>query len=368
MEKIEELHCKLHRVRAWMHDQGVGGLLLRRRPNFAWITCGGQSHVNTATDVGAAAVLITPDRLALVANNIEMERFAAEQVAGLPFDRVDFPWHDAGRQARLIEELTGGGRLAADTPGYALAADEATQVMRASLLPPEIDRMRGLGRVTTRIIEEVCRRMEPGWTEYRVAAELLAAATAAAVRVPVCLVAADERIRQYRHPVPTPTVIHQRAMVVVCMESHGLICSATRVVSFAPLDEELRRRHRAVCAIDAGAISATRAGRPFRDIFNVITAAYAEEGFPDEWRYHHQGGSTGYQPRDALATPTSEAVVQSDQAFAWNPSIAGTKSEDTVLITAQGWTWMTAPGEGWPVVEIHGAGHCLRRADILVRG
>ena len=367
MDKIEELHRKLQRVRVWMHDQGVGGLILRRRPNFAWITCGGQSHVNTAADVGTATVLITDDRLVLVANNIEMERLAAEQVAGLPFDREDFPWHDATQQARLIQALTRGLRLAADTADHEVAADDAAKAMRASLLPPEIDRMRELGRVTTQIIEEVCRRIEPGWTEYRVAAELLSAATAQAARIPVCLVAADQRIMRYRHPVPTPSVIRQRAMVVVCMERHGLVCSATRLVSFAPLDDELRRRHRAVCEIDAHAISATREGRSFRDIFAAITAAYAKHGFPDEWHHHHQGGCTGYQPRDTIATADSSTVVRSDQAFAWNPSVAGTKSEDTVLITGQGWTWITAPGRDWPVLEIHCDGHRWRRADILVR-
>jgi hypothetical protein len=52
-------------------------------------------------------------------------------------------------------------------------------------------------------------------------------------------------------------------------------------------------------------------------------------GSADEWRRHHQGGPTGYEPRDYLATAGSTAFVEERQAFAWNPSVPQLKCEDT---------------------------------------
>ncbi|MEW6698257.1 MAG: hypothetical protein ACOY35_01135 [Bacillota bacterium] len=52
----------------------------------------------------------------------------------------------------------------------------------------------------------------------------------------------------------------------------------------------------------------------------------------DDWRFLHQGGLTGYAPREYLATMFSECIVQENQAFAWNPAIYGIKSEDTILV------------------------------------
>ncbi|MEW6229862.1 MAG: hypothetical protein AB1700_17510, partial [Bacillota bacterium] len=64
------------------------------------------------------------------------------------------------------------------------------------------------------------------------------------------------------------------------------------------------------------------------------------------------------------------------QAFAWNPTITGTKSEDTYLILdddgvsghgAARLECLTA-GEGtWPVVRVFESGVTLERPDILVR-
>ena len=51
---------------------------------------------------------------------------------------------------------------------------------------------------------------------------------------------------------------------------------------------------------------------------------------------HHQGGATGYGPREALATPESTFRVAEGQFYAWNPSIAGVKSEDTMVVGSQG--------------------------------
>jgi antitoxin VapB len=92
--------------------------------------------------------------------------------------------------------------------------------------------------------------------------------------------------------------------------------------------------------------------------------AYREAGFPEEWQLHHQGGLAGYAPREIVATPTSDAEVLLGQAYAWNPSITGTKSEDTILIGKDGNEILTAIG-GWPTITVKTDGRSLERPDIL---
>ncbi|HXT34751.1 MAG TPA: aminopeptidase P family protein, partial [Chloroflexota bacterium] len=52
------------------------------------------------------------------------------------------------------------------------------------------------------------------------------------------------------------------------------------------------------------------------------------------------------------------------QAFAWNPSIAGAKVEDTVLLGERGIEVLTATGE-WPMVEVEVGGKRFLRPAIL---
>jgi hypothetical protein len=54
-----------------------------------------------------------------------------------------------------------------------------------------------------------------------------------------------------------------------------------------------------------------------------------------------------------------------NQAFAWNPSIAGTKSEDTILVREEGIEFLSL-SSGWPMVDVEYRGGVAKREDILV--
>jgi Xaa-Pro aminopeptidase len=155
-------------------------------------------------------------------------------------------------------------------------------------------------------------------------------------------------------------------MLVLCARRHGLIVALTRLVHFGRLPAELVRRHQAVCAVDTAFHLNTRVGTPVREVFRRGVQAYADQGFPDEWRLHHQGGPCGYQGRDSLGTFDATGVVLENQPFAWNPSITGAKSEDTILATAKGPEVIT-PAKDWPMIEVKWLGRAWRRPDILVR-
>ena len=137
-------------------------------------------------------------------------------------------------------------------------------------------------------------------------------------------------------------------MLVVSAERGGLYANVTRIVDFEEPDSELRRRQEACGTIlRRMREQATRPGLTLADAFEDCRSFYAEEGYPDEWRLHHQGGMTGYASREVIATPRTHQSIELGQAFAWNPSITGAKAEETFVLTESGPEVITrAPGEG----------------------
>ena len=155
-----------------------------------------------------------------------------------------------------------------------------------------------------------------------------------------------ERLSRYRHPIPTAKKIEKTVMVVACPREYGLTIAVTRLLHFGKtLPSELRRKHDAVCRIDAAFHAATAPGQRWCDILKIGQQVYRETGFADEWKLHHQGGPMGYEGRDYLATPGETRRVVENQAVGWNPSITGTKSEDTILSSGEVLTEM----KNWPV-------------------
>jgi Xaa-Pro aminopeptidase len=182
----------------------------------------------------------------------------------------------------------------------------------------------------------------------------------------VILIATDERVFKYRHPIATDKKLERYAMIVICAERYGLVASSTRFVHFGPLPKELEEKAGKVAYVDAGMIAGTKAGISYREYFDTVRKLYAEVGYPDEWKWHHQGGPAGYATREFTVTPSTEGVMREGMSFAWNPSIAGTKSEDTILLTAGGVEIISQTGD-WPCVEIEYDGKVWRRPAILQR-
>jgi hypothetical protein len=71
----------------------------------------------------------------------------------------------------------------------------------------------------------------------------------------------------------------------------------------------------------------------------------------------------GYIGRERLATPGDRTLLQANHALAWNPSIVGAKSEDTILINDAGFEVITA-GD-YPTIEVSVAGERIQRPGIL---
>jgi len=359
-----EIQVKEERVRAFMEEKGLLALCFTTSKNFAWFTCGGDNHVEITNRKGVATVVVTPEEKYLVTSNIEAGRMAAEEIEGQGFVVRETPWHE-DRRFEIIHEIAGKGKIGTDFPfAGAEMMDDDISPLRYSLTPEEVERYKEVGRLTGSAVERSCEEIEPGMTEHQIGSVMARHLLSQGVIPAVILVAVDERIALFRHPIPTDRKLQRYAMLVTCGRKWGLIASATRLVHFGTVPEELAKKHKACTHVDAGLIAGTKEGEPLSDLLAQAMQDYSLTGYPGEWRHHHQGGPTGYQTRDFLATPSRGERVLPNQAFAWNPSIAGTKSEDTMISTGEGPLIVTETGK-WPMIVHEIDGSNITRPDIL---
>jgi Xaa-Pro aminopeptidase len=347
---MTEFDRKQQRIQTFLGERDLDALLLQRVSSFAWATCGAASYVNTVTSTGEATLLITRSGRHLITNNIEAPRLEQEEkLAEQGWEFHVGQWYEA--HSTLVA-LTHGVRLAADGP-YPGAANLSGDLarLRANLTPEEGERFRALGRLCAEAMDHAARAIRPGQTEYQIAGLLAREAESRGAQAVVNLIATDERVFAFRHPLPTAKKLERYAMLVLCGRRWGLVCSITRFVHFGSLPDDVRRKAEAVARIDATVIAATRPGHTLGQIFRRATEAYAATGFPDEWHLHHQGGPAGYEPREYVATPDSADVVSIGQVYAWNPSITGTKSEDSILVGDAGNEVLTSI-DGWPTLTV----------------
>ncbi|MDR7420312.1 MAG: hypothetical protein QN178_15525 [Armatimonadota bacterium] len=362
-ERRDEARAKLARVRRYLASRDLDAVLLSRRNNFAWLTAGGDNHVVSATAEGPTHLLVTRDSVRVIATNIEIPRILAEELDGLEFEPMVTAWYENGSHA--IAAATQSLRVAADTPiagGPVLGLDFAR--LRFALLPSEVERYRRLGLAVAAIIEDVARGVRPGDTEWEIAGRVTEAMSARGLTPAVLLVAADARIARFRHPIPTPARVERQAMLVTVAEAGGLHVALSRLVRHGPLTADLAQRHAAVVAIDSALAAASVPGVRACDALQAGIAAYRISGYDDEWRWHHQGGPTGYAPREYIVTPQTTEPLVEHQPVAWNPSVAGTKSEDTFLVSPDGPSYVTMTGS-WPTRRLAVGGQTIERPVIL---
>ena len=308
---------------------------------------------------------MTPSEAVVVTTNIERPRLLDEELEGLPYEVHEYPWHSPEDGLRLVKRF--GSHIGADLPiDEFRAAGGWLWRLRATLLPPEVDRYRALGTDAAHAVETTARLAEPGMSELEVSGTLASECRARDILPLVNLIATDERIDRYRHPIPTDRRVERTAMIALTGRRNGLHASLTRFVSFGPVEEGRETRARSTARVDARYLRSSRPGVDLRSVFLDGVRQYAEEGFPDEWRKHHQGGLTGYAGREVFANEYALDVLEASQAVAWNPSITGTKSEDTALVR-DGFPEILTRTEEWPELEVELDGDRIGRPGFLVR-
>jgi len=235
---------------------------------------------------------------------------------------------------------------------------------RYELTGAEIERYRKLGKDAGEAVGNLFESLKPGETEQEIARRVKRALEARGIEPVVTLVGADERLMKYRHPVPTANVWKKVLLIAACARREGLIANLSRIACVGEIPAELKRRTEATAYVFARLAAATKAGASGAELYKIAAHAYAEKGFAGEIDRHHQGGATGYKTRDWAAHPNSAETVRKNQAFAWNPTVAGTKTEETFIISDDSLEIITA-SPNFPQARIETDGREIVLPDVL---
>ena len=371
MKKQTEVEEKIERLTRLLAAENLGGVLLAGQHNFAWATAGGRSGIDESRDAGECALFVRRDgRRFVIASRIEMPRLLAEELNGLDFEPVEYGWEDDKINPALVVEharklMAKDAELGADAPaGDARIVETQIAQARYRLTDGELGRFRALGHDAGATVATVARGLEPGLSEREVARRVTDALAARDIQTFVTLVAADERLTNFRHPVPTDKCWEKIVMIVVCARRAGLIASLTRIVCAGDIPEDLRMRTRAAATVNAALFAGTKAGATGKELYEVAAREYAANGFEGEQHKHHQGGAAGYRARDWVAHPACDEVVVERQAFAWNPSITGTKIEETCILI-DGEIEIITKSPDWNYITVERDGREYRLPDVM---
>jgi Xaa-Pro aminopeptidase len=280
-----------------------------------WLLCGRGRPISAGSS--PYTVVVAPDRAQVLYQDIEASRVAAdERWEELGYEPVPHPWFEPAPVEPTQPDLSS---------------------LRRALGTEELDRYRRAGADAAEAFAEALDALRPELWELSAAGELAGPLVARGFTTPVLLVGGERRAPVHRHPLPTREPLGRFALLAVTAEREGLYVSLTRVVSFGSPPAELERVVRAAAEVDAAVLAASRPGATLGELFDVLARAYEEQGFPEEWRRHHQGGLTGYRGREVFAVPRDPTRLPEVCAVAWNPSVTGGgKSEDTALVTSAG--------------------------------
>jgi antitoxin VapB len=345
---IEEQREKHNRITALLTQRDLDAVVLKKAANVAWII-GGRAHIPTTLELSCMDVVVYRDRIVVVTNKIEAPRLQAEELSGNE-ELVVINWFE-GREGQLPKGL----RIGVDgSESERINLQIEVEQLRRNLNEFEIKRLKEIGVDASEALTEALLDVSPDMSEVEVAGEIAEEMWERNLEPVVLLVAGESRIRKYRHPLPTLENIGNIAMGVICARRKGLIASVTRIVHFGTLSDEVKESYLHLLRVESAFLSETKPGNSLGDAFKAGQVAYLREGFErDEWTKHHQGGPTGYMPRDFPAHEKTAQLIEANNAIAWNPSANGLKVEDTLITNSKGFEFITL-GQDWPTVELDG--------------
>ncbi len=330
-----------------MDEFEVETIVLRKSPNTAWFS-GGRVHVPSSLDSSCFDIVINRDGYYFHTNAIEAPRLISEEL--LPGDEVkSHPWWIARDNL-----LPTGAAVGSDTPGGDRKHIPKLDQLRLSSTDAEVTRLDDIASAAGAALFSIAALVSPTQTEVEVAGLVTNALWQQDLETVFLGVAGSNRVTKFRHPLPTTETIGDQLSISICARRKGLIASETRIISFKPISAQRHDEYQRLLNVEAAFLSQTKPGLLLTDAFKAGVSEYVVQGFAsNEWHHHHQGGPTGFLPREIIANADTKFEILPNQAIAWNPTAAGLKAESTWIATQSGAKLLGNLGD-WPTIEVAG--------------
>ena len=331
---------RLERLKSFLINQNFKAIVLTKPANIAAFFRGAQVSLGFRQEPpGRVAICVTGENVVLLGNQTEVSRVGEDELSWLPgLITQSFRWDAWDLKTSVNGYLDSKGikRVGDDTGTFGKNVGADLEKMYYPLSDEEIESIRGLAKDTASIVESVAKNLDRGTTEAQVAGKLTGQLVSQSIWPELIMVVADERIGKFRHSIPKEIPIQRLALLSVTVHHRGLYVSLTRIVGLGAIEPEWRELQQACNRIAAKAILLSKPSTSTGEIFKAMMQSYTEEGYPDEWAAHHQGGPAGFCGRDYKATDREPRCLVERQPIVWNPTVRGTKSEDTVLTNQDG--------------------------------
>lgn len=351
MNRKCEVRNKLDQIEALLERKSQEALLITEQSNFSWLTGGGRGFLGLASTKACASLLITKKGAYLLANNIEGKRLMEEEGLGFFCELIQIPWQQDGTILELAKSKL--GVIPVPDTEWKSELDACRRIMSIE----EKDRYLLLCEDAAQAMEETMKGFFPGISEFEAAGRISSALWSRGIEPISLFAAADDRVQNYRHFIPTEKTASNQMIISICGRKGGLVASVTRTVAFGSDIHELETYYYKLLRVESAAWNSLKRGCAMSKIYQAMCSTYSANGLDKEWNNHHQGGLTGYMPREIRIDAMTNALIQEDQAFAFNPSCRFAKVEDTVLLTSEGVRLMSHPSQNWPTLQVDGYLH-----------
>lgn len=362
---------KMTRLRKLLTTRKVDGVVLSTQRNLQWITAGGRgSDVRTQRE-SSVKLLITLDRLYCIGDNVYGPRIMDEELSGLGYEWVRYPWTATEKDA--LQPLLRDKRILWDSPAVAQEYGAApSSLVNLSdlyfpLTPGEIKKVRWLGHKVSETVEKVAAQVQPGMLDRDVQ-YLLERELAYWDIVPaVALASGDDRTRTYARPQAVGNVVKRYVGMDVYATRWGLGVELSRRLHFGEPVPELAKAWKDAPRINAAMVAASHAGATLGDVLEVADKAYRHAGYPDEWKLRSQGGLLLSPDGQNIALPKDKTRIQAGMLLTWYPMAGGARFEDTYLVKPDGSLEnLTAP-ISWPTVSAKAGKESITMAALWIR-
>lgn len=363
--QIQDIREKGKRVYFLLEKMDLDAVIIGRRDNFSWFTCGGDSHVLSNTEQGASCLVITKNEKYLCAYPMNGRRVMDEEVKNQEFELKISNWYEES-PVEMAEKMTKGRKVGSDLilNGAKFLTQEIVD-LHYPLTELELERCRWLGERSDECFINVAKRIKQSQTEYEIGASILQEFYKNGITLDVLIIGSDERAFKYRHPMPTDKKFESYVLMHAAARKFGLHLNITRLVHIGEPPKEIMDKYEAACIIHASVVKYLTPGMLYVDVFDYIKKLYLDLGYPDEWKNHFQACLTGYIVGDPLIFLDKSAMVRQNQPFDCLITITGVKSEELSLIDGAKNEFYSLTGK-WPKFTVRVDGQDVEMPQILV--